>query len=146
MEQKRLIKGAPWWMILLALLGLVGFAVGMVSMPQEDVMQNSGLVLQVAGGLIVAFYFLRIVITAFKESVLQGILSIILPPILHGSRGGIAWRGCSFSWWLAGLASGSVSSWSIWHRCCKPKRKQSALRDLRERPAMVMVCHDTASI
>ena len=102
LEQKRLIKGAPWWMILLAFLGLVGFAVGMVSMPQEDAMMNSGKLLQVVGSLIVAFYVLRILITAFKESVLEGVFS---PSFCHRStvsRGGIAWRGWSFSWrWAA---------------------------------------------
>ena len=36
LEQKRLAKGAPWWMLLLAFLGLVGFAVAMVSMPQDQ--------------------------------------------------------------------------------------------------------------
>ncbi len=80
LEQKRMIKGTPWWMLLLALLGLIGFAIGMVSMPQEDVVFNSGRLLQVAGCLIVAYYFLRLLIMAFKESALLGLLCLILPP------------------------------------------------------------------
>jgi len=79
LEQKRLIKGAPWWMLFLALLGLVGFAVGMVLMPQESVMINSGLALQIGGGFISFLYGLRILIVAFKESVLQGLLYLIVP-------------------------------------------------------------------
>jgi len=79
LEQKRLITGAPWWMLFLALLGLVGFAVGMVLMPQESVMINSGIALQIGGGFISFLYGLRILIVAFKESVLQGLLYLIVP-------------------------------------------------------------------
>jgi hypothetical protein len=146
LEQKRLIKGAPWWMILLAFLGLIGFAIGMVSMPQERVVQNSGILLQVAGGLIIAFYGLRIVITAFKESALQGLLSIILPPYYIYSR----WDRVAVLFILmavggAALAAGFLLIYLAPMLQGKKEDKQG-LRDWRQRPAIVMVCRDTASI
>lgn len=79
LEQSRLSAGVPWWMLFLALLGLGGFAVGMVSMPQDQVMENSGYVLMAAGTLMSAFFGLRMIIVAFKESVLQGLLYLIVP-------------------------------------------------------------------
>lgn len=81
LAQKRLATGAPWWMLLLAFLGLVGFAVGMVSMPQESVMENSGLALQVGGGALAGIYFLRLIISAFMESLLLGLVCVVAAPI-----------------------------------------------------------------
>jgi hypothetical protein len=80
LQEKQLTKGAPWWMIFLALLGLVGFAVSMVAMPQDQVMQNSGMVLQVAGGLLSFFFFIQLLIAGFKDSLLHG-LGILLVPL-----------------------------------------------------------------
>jgi hypothetical protein len=79
-EQKNLSKGAPWWMILLAFLGVVGFAIGMVAMPQDQVVQNSAYVLMVAGGLMGFWFGLQLLIAAFKESALQGILLLLIAP------------------------------------------------------------------
>ena len=78
-EQEKLKKGVPWWMLLLAFLGLVGFVVGMVSMPQNRVMYTSGMVLQVAGVLLSAFFVIRIWIVAFHDSTLQGLLVVFIP-------------------------------------------------------------------
>lgn len=78
-EQARLDKGVPWWMIFLALVGLVGFAIGMVMMPQDRVMETSAYVLMGAGGLLGFVFGLRIVIVAFQESPLQGILYLLVP-------------------------------------------------------------------
>lgn len=79
MEQARLDKGVPWWMIFLALVGLVGFAIGMVMMPQDRVMETSAYVLMGAGGLLGFVFGLRIVFVAFQESPLQGILYLFVP-------------------------------------------------------------------
>ena len=79
LEQKKLSKGAPWWLILIAFIGLVAFAISMVMLPQESVMDNSGLALQILGGVISFIYGLRMLIVAFKESALCGFLYILLP-------------------------------------------------------------------
>lgn len=67
-QQSELGKGVPWWMILLAFLGVVGFAAGMVAMPQDMVVRDSGYVLIVAGSLMTFFFSLQILIIGFKES------------------------------------------------------------------------------
>jgi hypothetical protein len=69
-------------MILLALLGVAGFSFGMVSAPQEQVVYNSGLVLLVGGSLLLFFYTVRLLIDAFKESALHGLLSLLFPPYI----------------------------------------------------------------
>jgi hypothetical protein len=78
-EEKRLNVGAPWWMVFLAFAGVAGFVVGMVSMPQERVMDTSGWVLLAAGGLLSLFGTIRLLILAFQESAVQGLLSFFVP-------------------------------------------------------------------
>ena len=104
LEQKRLIKGTPWWMILLAFLGLIGFAIGMVSMPQEDVVQNSGNLLQSRRRF--DHGVLRL---ADRDRGVQGIgaagaLVDHSATVLHISRGGIAWWGCVILMAVGGAA------------------------------------------
>lgn len=78
-QQKSLSTGMPWWMLLIALLALVGFVVGMLAMPQDQVMRNSGISL-IVGGTLLSFYFsVRILIAAFSESALTGILYLFVP-------------------------------------------------------------------
>lgn len=77
-EEKQLTQGVPWWMILLAFAGVVGFTAGMVAMPQDLVVRNAGWVLVVAGALLTFFFTLRLLIEAFKESPLQGLLGLTL--------------------------------------------------------------------
>lgn len=78
-QQENMSKGTPWWMLLLAFLGVVGFTAGMLAMPQEKVMKNSGMILMAAGGLLAFFFGIRLLIAAFKESVLTGVLSLFVP-------------------------------------------------------------------
>ena len=78
-EQKNLSTGAPWWMVGLALLGVVGFTAGMMMMPQDMVMQNSGYVLQVAGILLNTWFSIKLLIEGFRESVLHGLGILIVP-------------------------------------------------------------------
>ncbi|MFW6168849.1 MAG: hypothetical protein ACODAD_00060 [Planctomycetota bacterium] len=79
LQQQNLSKGAPWWMLLLAFLGVVGFTVGMLMMPQEQVMRNGGIILIAAGGLLAFFFSIRLLIEAFKDSVLNGLLCLVVP-------------------------------------------------------------------
>ena len=80
LEQKMLSKGTPWWLLLIAFIGLVTFAVSMVMLPQESVMDNSGLALQILGVVLSGVYGLRMLIVAFKESALCGFLYFFFPP------------------------------------------------------------------
>ncbi len=81
-EQKHLGKGVPWWVVFLAFIGLVGFAGGMIAMPQDQVVRNSGYILMVAGSLMVVYFSLRLYIDGFKEAALHGILMVIFPPYI----------------------------------------------------------------
>jgi DNA-directed RNA polymerase subunit RPC12/RpoP len=78
-EDARMSKGVPWWMVFLAFVGVMGFVVGMVSMPQDRVMDTSGWVLLTAGGLLGFFCVIRLLIFAFQESAIQGLLSFFVP-------------------------------------------------------------------
>ena len=93
MQQAQLSKGVPWWAVLLALLGLIGFAAGMLSLPQDRVMDTSGWVMVGAGGLIVFIFLIRLIIIAFQESFLMGVLFLIPPFQLYyiGTR----WSRCA---------------------------------------------------
>ena len=121
LEQTRLTAGVPWWMVFLALLGLVGFAVGMVSMPQDQVMRNSGYVMMVAGSLMSFFFTLRLVIDAFKEAVLQGLLALFPPYTLYFAI--TRWDRCAglFLFIVAGLTIlvPAVAWHSSWGPCSR---------------------------
>ncbi len=153
MEQKMLATGAPWWMIMLAFLGVVGFAVGMVSMPQDQVVQNSGYILIVAGSLLSFFYTLRLLIDAFKESVLQGLLLFVPFYVFY----------FVFSRWdrVGGLflflVFGNVLAWAgygmvfvlvpIFERMAADKDKVGFdVRHWQHRPVAVLFCDDPARI
>ncbi len=150
LEQKRLAKGAPWWMLLLAFLGLVGFAVAMVSMPQDQALDNSGLVLQVAGALVFVLYFLRFLITAFKESLLQGVLAVVLPPVYAFMRWDRVSGMCIFM--IIGLCVTGAGYLLIavapYVRGAGKSAEGEGTSLLRyERvPAVVLVCRDTSTI
>ncbi len=142
-------KGAPWWMLLLAFLGLVGFAVAMVSMPQDQVMDNSGMVLQVAGGLIFVLYFLRLLITAFKESVLQGVLAVVLPPYYAFTRWDRVAGLCILmivGLVVAGAGYLLISLAPYVHQARKSGDGKGASLQYERVPAIVLVCRDTAMI
>ncbi|MHB8969456.1 MAG: hypothetical protein ACYC3X_00875 [Pirellulaceae bacterium] len=149
-EQARLSKGAPWWMLLLAFLGITGFAIAMVSMPQENVMDTSGTVLQVAGGLINLLYGIRILIVAFKEAVLQGVLMLLVPfYFLYYVI--TRWDRVAGMFILmmigVGVSMVGVALLALAPYVNKPadESKASQLR-LERGPAIVMVCHDTTTI
>jgi len=80
-QQKNLSKGVPWWLVMLAFVGLISFVVAMVSIPQEKAMETSGIVLQVAGGILAGYFLIRIAVVAFQESPLSGLLFIVLLPL-----------------------------------------------------------------
>lgn len=153
-EQQRLLKGAPWWMLLLALLGLIGFAAGMLSMPQDRVMINSGIILQVAGWLISTFYGLRIWIVAFKESVLQGILYMV--PFYNLYYVVTRWDRVA-GFFILGFVGGCVSGLGIVlvtlssmvntaDDSDKSFKRKSELDGFSQPTAVVLVCRDVASI
>ena len=153
LEQQRLGTGVPWWMIFLALVGLVSFAVGMVSMPQDQVMLNSGYILWGAGGLLSFYFSLRIVVGAFQEAPLQGLLVIIVPFYMlyyiftRWDRVG--------AWFLFSLVGGVlqgagyaavVSLVPMFEQMMRDRKKDDySMRPWHHRPVVTLVCRDTES-
>jgi hypothetical protein len=147
-EQKRMIKGTPWWMLLLALLGLIGFAIGMVSMDQTKVVERSGLILQIGGFLLYLFYWIRMIVVAFQESVLQGIAFLIVPfywllyIITRWDRVG----GLFIFSLVGGFIYGAGIALVALSPMLQPKEESYAPRELRPRAAVVRVVRDVALV
>ena len=153
LEQKMLSKGAPWWMIMLAFLGVVGFAVGMISMPQEKVVQNSGYILITAGSLLSFFYTLRLLIDAFKESVLQGLLCLVPPYVFYFVFSRWDRVGGLFIFLVIGSALTAAGYGMVFflvpffERLADDKNKVGFdMRHWQNRPVAVFICEDPARI
>ncbi len=153
LEQQRMSKGAPWWMIMLAFLGVVGFAIGMVSLPQDQVVQNSGMILVGFGSLICFYYSLRIFIAAFQESALHGFLMFTGIYGLYYVFTRWDRVGPFFVLWLVGSALigfgqlMTVVLVPFFQELIKDKEKEDqAMRHLENRPVAVCYCHDLSRI
>jgi hypothetical protein len=125
----------------------------MVSMPQDRVMDNSGLVLQIAGGLMNFLYGLRILITAFKESVLQGLLVLLLPfyflyyVATRWDRVAGMFILMLVGSGIAAVGFGLIAAAPYVNKLKNDKNKDGAsLFRSQQRSAIVMVCHDLNTI
>jgi hypothetical protein len=78
-ELKTRKQGLPAWVYLLALLGLGGFAVAMFLIPREQAFSITGLILIGFAWLASMYYQIRILIVAFTESWVCGLLYLFLP-------------------------------------------------------------------
>jgi len=151
LEQKQLSKGAPWWMFLLAFLGVIGFAVGMVAMPQDQVMQNSGYVLQVAGILMGIWFGIKLLIEGFREATICGIMMLIVPfyslyfVITRWDRVGGIFIFILVANVLQGMGIGMVHLVPLFESMGKEEPKYS-LRSSSTPPAAVRVFHDLREI
>ncbi len=152
LQQKKLGKGVPWWIILLAFLGVTGFTGGMMAMPQDKVVENSGYVLIVAGSLISFFFGLRLLIAGFKESFLNGFLMVIFFPF---------WLYYIFSRWdrvgglfiflvignlMVAMGYGMIAALVPFFESLKEEDKGQGLLLRQNQPAVVMVFQDTTQI
>lgn len=80
LEEKKMRKqGLPAWVLFLALAGLTGFAVSMFLIPRDRAFLISGGLLAGAGYLYATYCQIRILINAFRESVVCGLLYLFLP-------------------------------------------------------------------
>jgi len=78
-EKKKTREGLPWWGYLLILMGLVGFMAMMMMIPQRSAIAVAGGVLMFVGWLMCIYSGVCILIVAFRESPLQGILCLLVP-------------------------------------------------------------------
>jgi hypothetical protein len=80
MQKKMVSFGIPWWGYLLILIGLIGFIVGMGSLPQDVAMFIAACILFSFGGLIIVAGEIWIKVIAFQDSMLQGFLVLLIEP------------------------------------------------------------------
>jgi hypothetical protein len=79
-ERKKTREGLPWWAYLVMLLGLIGFMAMMMMIPQRSAIAVAGSVLIVVGWLLCLYSGICILIVAFKENPLQGLLCLFVVP------------------------------------------------------------------
>ena len=79
-EWKKTHEGLPWWAYLVMLLGVGGFLAMMMLIPQENAMMVAGSGLVFIGWLVCIYSGVCILVTAFRESPLQGVLCLLCGP------------------------------------------------------------------
>jgi hypothetical protein len=78
-ERKKTGEGLPWWAYLLGLIGVVGFIVMMMFIPQGTAMVVVGGILWLLAAIVAMYAGIRMIIIAFNESVACGIMYIVVP-------------------------------------------------------------------
>jgi hypothetical protein len=104
-EKKKVREGLPWWAYLLMLIGVVSFMVGMMLVPQGHAVLVAGWMIAGVGGLLGFYAWLRVLIIAFYEHPLHGVLCLLCGPYIIYILV-IKWDECSgyFFIWLGGQA------------------------------------------
>jgi hypothetical protein len=78
-ERSKTKEGMPWWVYLIALLIVSGFVILMMVIPQNSAITVAGLTLFGLGQIVNLYAQIRILIIAFNESVVQGLLCLLVP-------------------------------------------------------------------
>ncbi len=78
-EKKKTKEGMPWWAYLIGLTVVLGFMIAMMLIPQQTAMRTAGWTLFGLAWLVCLYSGIRMLIVAFQESALQGILYIVVP-------------------------------------------------------------------
>jgi len=109
-EIKTRKQGLPAWVYFLALVGLGAFAVSMFTMPKQQAFEITGWVVVGFGGLWSTYYAIRILIVAFREGVVCGLLYLFLPPFYALYYIFTRWDRCGglFLYSLVGIAISGV--------------------------------------
>ena len=78
-EKKKTKEGAPWWIYLGAMVGIVGFMVAMMLLPTKVALATGGVLLWGIAICVNLYAHIRILILAFSESVVQGLCVLLIP-------------------------------------------------------------------
>jgi hypothetical protein len=78
-ERKMRSQGAPAWVLFAALVIVCGFAASMYLLPRNQAFLYTGWGFIALGGLISFIYSIRLVIVAFQEDMVCGLLYLFLP-------------------------------------------------------------------
>jgi hypothetical protein len=79
MQKKLMSFGIPWWGYLLILIGLIGFIVGMGSLPQDVAMTVAGWILLSAAILLGVVSRIWFLVAAFKVSIVWFLVVFFIP-------------------------------------------------------------------
>lgn len=75
-EIEKTSSGMPWWVYLIALKFAVGFMIGMTMLPKHQAMYAGAGFFMFAGAGAAFFGWLRVIMAAFEDSTLQGVLCL----------------------------------------------------------------------
>jgi hypothetical protein len=78
-ERKTRTQGMPLWMIITILSIIASFTIGMSVLPRDQAFQVSGYVWMGVCGILAIVYWFRLVIIAFKESAVHGLMFQFVP-------------------------------------------------------------------
>jgi hypothetical protein len=79
-ERKKTSEGMPWWVYLIGITVVVGFMIGMMLIPQGTAMRVAGWTVIVLGWLVAMYSGIRLLIIAFQEGAIHGVLYILFWP------------------------------------------------------------------
>ena len=80
--KKTLSQGAPAWVYFLALACVVAFAMAMLVLPMNQAFYHSGTGMMCLGGFIIFVYSIRIIIGAFQDNLVHGLLCVFILPYM----------------------------------------------------------------
>jgi hypothetical protein len=78
-EKKKTREGMPWWVYLIGLCFAIGFIVMMMLLPQRIALLTGGIIMYGLAVGINFYAFVRIVMVAWSESPVQGLMVIFVP-------------------------------------------------------------------
>jgi len=78
-EKKKTGEGVPWWVWLIGLCMLLGFGAMMLMLTLKSALFFAGVAVIVIAQMVNLYAFVRLVIVAFTESVVQGLLFLFVP-------------------------------------------------------------------
>jgi hypothetical protein len=78
-ERRKTTEGMPWWIYLIGIALLIGFACMMLLLPLNKAMFGAGIALFVIAQLLALYSGIRILIVVFSESIVQGLLYLFVP-------------------------------------------------------------------
>lgn len=120
-ERMKTGEGLPWWAYLVAMGGVVGFMVMMMTLPMAYAFNAAGGLLLFIGFLVCVYSGIRLLIIAFQESTLQGVLYLFIGPyqiyyvftrwetcagyFLMNLGGAVIFAAAFLMFWIAGIAA-----------------------------------------
>lgn len=78
-DKKTRSQGAPVWVYLIAFAGVLAFVACMLLMPRDKAFRINGIGLMVFGYIIITIYGIRMIVVAFMEDVMCGVLWLFVP-------------------------------------------------------------------